>query len=1022
MDGPEPTRDARRREPDTVTSPSPRGFRSAEGTAPGTLLGGRFAVVRQLGIGGMGEVLLVRDRHIEDREVALKLVRDRYSDDPRFQDLFYKEIRAAQQFVSEYAVQIRDCGRLAEGQLFLTMDYVDGESLTELMRREKTLRPKHALEITRQILLALSSGHEKGFVHRDVKPSNVMLAAREPKTDENPYGVKVGLLDFGIAGLTQEFKEGKSAGTPRYMSPEQAAGDPLDARSDLFAVGVMLYEMLSGRHLFDGRTQGEITTAVIETDPTPLVDDLDGIGKPIKKILRKALQKKREKRYSSAADFVDAIESSQSFRMRSGAPGWVGALAAVTTATTLGVSWLYFEQQNEQVVDSVDAVRLNGEIEGLKLQLGAAETKIADSKEENDRLRSQGEQSAARIASLELSLQGARRKAESSGREENAARISSLDQRFQLDYQLRVQQAHLADLLGFLDVPLNNLGRELCEAGQSYDRLVAAVAKRETGGRSNVIEGGIEDGNLDAATKGIEFLEQLESLSNEIDRFAAKRSTGSESFAELEGLRQSFDELSSPSRTSSFFEATASTDDLEATKGRWLGLVRRTEAEFIDHLLSVARRAGAPSEESLQEEKIQELMPESEGLSEAEREEAIRRVEEELRSQPTIALKEELWSWIRRENIKNSSWTIYGARVDVDTIERRKARLFEALEALGQQLDELDRGLREDANDRVAEIQEESDLTVRASRTLAFLDAFGESYSREYAPPLVNGLVSDCLAAAITDGRLTMDGLRALPVQLSELADHELLNDESSDEVPESTRTDLRWLVRAMQWYKGDAAGKQHPWRQEFDRALSQRPIASIDEPWKKLLAFQYQIKHESDLARPIGSERAYASLTAGQKVTGWQIMRIDVEGDGREMRNEFRKLNGELTTKSPSISLGVADADAREIEWRNKPLLRIDELPDQVDFVSWTPLSSNARQIFDDSRARAFSEMNRNKTPLGCVQDVYRGAMLSEEELMTCLRIRGSDGRTVLVHPVLGVVREQQAHATFDLVHYEPN
>ncbi|MEM9379584.1 MAG: hypothetical protein AAGB93_06490, partial [Planctomycetota bacterium] len=131
-----------------AAAPSP-----AEATA-GTVLGGRFEILHPLGKGGMGEVFLVRDRQIEMREVALKLVLPRWSKDARFRELFFQEIRAAQGFVSEHAVQVRDCGQLPDERLFLTMDFVEGESLTQLLRREKTLMPRHALEIARQTLLA----------------------------------------------------------------------------------------------------------------------------------------------------------------------------------------------------------------------------------------------------------------------------------------------------------------------------------------------------------------------------------------------------------------------------------------------------------------------------------------------------------------------------------------------------------------------------------------------------------------------------------------------------------------------------------------------------------------------------------------------------------------------------------------------------------------------------------------------------------------------------------------------------
>lgn len=361
-----PTTPATRREsssPPARVAVTPKASVQAEPTPAGPLVfGGRFEVVSVLGEGGMGKVYSVRDRQIEGRAVALKVLLPKFSRNEKFRSLFFQEIRAAQNFVSEHVVQVRDCGQMDDGRLFVTMDLVEGESLRDLLGREASLRPRHALEIARQTLLALQSGHERGFVHRDIKPSNVMLTTRVPKTDENPYGVGARVLDFGIAGLVAELDEGKVAGTPLYMSPEQIQGQRLDARSDLFAVGVVLYECLSGRRPFEGKTLEEITTSVIETDLSPRIAEMKELSAPIRKILEKALQKNRDQRFQSATDFIKAIETSSAYKLPSAVPGWVvGALVvAVLAAAAEGyVLWSGVDRSADlqrQVNDSQTAI------------------------------------------------------------------------------------------------------------------------------------------------------------------------------------------------------------------------------------------------------------------------------------------------------------------------------------------------------------------------------------------------------------------------------------------------------------------------------------------------------------------------------------------------------------------------------------------------------------------------------------------------------------------------------------------
>ena len=361
----------------SVTRPVRAGAHREQGETPNapprTLAGDRFEVVRLLGEGGMGQVFRVRDRQIEGREVALKVLHPQFSRNAEFRKLFFQEIRAAEKFVSEHVVQVRDTGQMPGGELFLTMDLVEGVNLAELLQREESLHPRHALEITRQLLLGLQAGHEKGFVHRDVKPSNVMLQARTPKTEDNPFGVHVQILDFGLAHMAADSEAGDTAGTPFYMSPEQAQGERLDARSDLFAVGVVLYEMVAGARPFAGRTLREITQSVLETDLGPMIADLTHVGDAIRSILERALQKDREKRYSSAAEFLKAVEGSKAYRPARGAPRWMAGALAVCFLAAAAEGYLLLQRQQVESEGQVESQRqlnlLRGELAGKDAEL-----------------------------------------------------------------------------------------------------------------------------------------------------------------------------------------------------------------------------------------------------------------------------------------------------------------------------------------------------------------------------------------------------------------------------------------------------------------------------------------------------------------------------------------------------------------------------------------------------------------------------------------------------------------------------
>jgi serine/threonine-protein kinase len=232
----------------------------------GTVLAERYRVIGLLGRGGMGEVYRADDLRL-GQPVALKFLPDAVRDDPVRLAQFHTEVRIARQVSHRNVCRVYDIGE-ADGRVFLSMEYVDGEDLATLLRRIGRLPQDKGVEISRQICAGLSAAHEQGVLHRDLKPANVMLDGDG----------RARVTDFGLAGLAGEIKDIQS-GTPAYMAPEQLAGRGVSVRSDLFSLGLILYEIFTGRRAFDAKTVAELlrqhdrglpetaTSAVRDLDP-----------------------------------------------------------------------------------------------------------------------------------------------------------------------------------------------------------------------------------------------------------------------------------------------------------------------------------------------------------------------------------------------------------------------------------------------------------------------------------------------------------------------------------------------------------------------------------------------------------------------------------------------------------------------------------------------------------------------------------------------------------------------------------
>lgn len=274
---------------------------------PGRLLDGKYRLGRLLGEGGMGAVYEAEHTGLGTK-VALKLLNESFASDPRAISRFRREARAAAAIHHDNIVSVYDTGTAEEGIPFLVMELLEGESLSSFLRREHIVPPTLAATITAQMLSGLSAAHARGVIHRDLKPGNVLLA----RTAAGTRVVKI--LDFGISkfhseGLTAELTAtGAVVGTPRFMSPEQARGQgDIDARADLYAAGVLLYRMLTGKLPFTGSNHQEIIAAILAGNPTPPRDINPIISAELNRIVVKALTTNRDQRYQTADAFLEDL-------------------------------------------------------------------------------------------------------------------------------------------------------------------------------------------------------------------------------------------------------------------------------------------------------------------------------------------------------------------------------------------------------------------------------------------------------------------------------------------------------------------------------------------------------------------------------------------------------------------------------------------------------------------------------------------------------------------------------------------
>jgi eukaryotic-like serine/threonine-protein kinase len=258
-----------------------------------TLFDGRYRIMRKLGTGGMANVYLAEDQEL-GRRVAIKILDDRHAGDEQFIERFRREAKNAASLSHPNIVSIYDRGE-AEGTYYIAMEYLDGRSLKELILSRGPAPVNVAIDYARQILAALRFAHRHGIVHRDIKPHNVLVDAEG----------RVKVTDFGIAraGASQMTEAGSIIGTAQYLSPEQAKGAPVDQTSDLYSVGVLLYELLTGTAPFSGDTPVEIAMKHLSSVPEPPSAHRAEIPHDLDMVVMRALAKDPSERYQSAEEF-----------------------------------------------------------------------------------------------------------------------------------------------------------------------------------------------------------------------------------------------------------------------------------------------------------------------------------------------------------------------------------------------------------------------------------------------------------------------------------------------------------------------------------------------------------------------------------------------------------------------------------------------------------------------------------------------------------------------------------------------
>jgi serine/threonine-protein kinase len=301
-----------------------------QGIGPDTVIDERYRVVRRLGSGGMADVYCAEDQEL-GRRVALKLLHRRFADDPEFVERFRREASSAAGLQHPNVVGIYDRGEW-DGISYIAMELVDGRPLKQLIREEAPLAPERAIDLAEDVLRAARFAHRRGIVHRDLKPHNVLV--------DQEGRAKV--ADFGIAraAASDITETGSIMGTAQYLSPEQAQGQPVSPRSDLYSVGIILYEMLTGRVPFEAESPVTIALRQVSERPAPPSQINPAVPPALDAVVMRALEKEPERRFRDADDFIAALEEARRAPAR--------PVREVVLEPTPGEPWAALEEEDRR--------------------------------------------------------------------------------------------------------------------------------------------------------------------------------------------------------------------------------------------------------------------------------------------------------------------------------------------------------------------------------------------------------------------------------------------------------------------------------------------------------------------------------------------------------------------------------------------------------------------------------------------------------------------------------------------------
>jgi serine/threonine-protein kinase len=269
----------------------------------GTVIDGRYEIIECVGEGGMGVVYKARQKSI-DRLVAIKMLSSTLAKDKSWVQRFYNEAKACSRLHHPNTIRMFDFGQTSDGQLFMAMEFLDGDSLRQVIAKSAPMDPMRVLKIVVQCCASLSEAHNLGIIHRDMKADNIFLIDLPGSTDH----VKV--LDFGVAKLmmAEDFatQVGVVFGTPQYMSPEQGRGEPLTPRSDLYGVGILAFEMLTGQVPFTDPNPMTVIQMHLQSAVPPLPVTVPGL---VQTIVMRALEKDQKRRFNTAAAMMEECQA-----------------------------------------------------------------------------------------------------------------------------------------------------------------------------------------------------------------------------------------------------------------------------------------------------------------------------------------------------------------------------------------------------------------------------------------------------------------------------------------------------------------------------------------------------------------------------------------------------------------------------------------------------------------------------------------------------------------------------------------